>query len=182
MVYVVVALVVLSALTLLNLLLFLGVMRRLREHSELLSKGAGNGGADNEGLLAAGETVADFTATTVDGDAVGLADLRDGAMVAFFSPTCAPCRERLPEFVEAATAVPAADRQAYAVIIGDAAEAAGMAEQLSPAARVVTGPTTVPMVEAFGAESFPALYRMGPDGVVAASGHTLAVYPALATA
>lgn len=182
MVYVVVALVLLAAVSLVNLLLFLGVMRRLREHTELLSKGAGHGGSDSEGLLAAGETVADFTATTMDGGTVGRADLRDGAMVAFFSPTCAPCRERLPEFVELAGALPAADRQAYAVIIGDAADAADMARQLSPAARVVIGPTTVPMVEAFGAESFPALYRMGPDAVVAASGHSMAVYPALAAA
>lgn len=180
MVYVVVALVLLAAMTSLNLLLFLGVMRRLREHSELLSQG--RGGSDSEGLLAAGETVADFTATTVDGDAVGRADLRDGAMVAFFSPTCAPCQERLPEFIELAGAVPAADRQVFAVIIGDADGAADMARRLDPVARVVTGPTSAPVVEAFGAQSFPALYRMGPDGVVAASGHSMAVYPALAPA
>lgn len=180
MVYVIVALVLLAAGTAVNLLLVLGILRRLREHTELLSAGAGR--TDSEGLLAAGETVADFTATTVDGDTVTRDGLPDGAMVAFFSPTCAPCRERLPEFVDTAGAVPATDRQAYAVIIGDAAEAADMARRLSPVARVLTGPTTVPMVEAFGAESFPALYRMGPDGVVAASGHSMAVYPALAAA
>jgi hypothetical protein len=36
------------------------------------------------------------------------------------------------------------------------------------------------MVEAFGADTFPALYRMAPGGVVAASGHGLSVYPVLA--
>jgi len=179
MVYLAVAVVVVAAVTLLNLLFTLGVVRRLREHTELISKGL-NAEGPAEGVLAAGASVPAFAAEAVDGSAVTRDSLVDGAMVAFFSPSCQPCQERLPEFLDRAGAVPSDRRQAYAVVVGEPQDTAEMVARLNPVVRVLTGDAAAPMVEAFGADTFPALYRMAPGGVVAASGHGLSVYPVLA--
>jgi thiol-disulfide isomerase/thioredoxin len=183
MVYIVAALVLLTAITVLNLLFTLGVVRRLREHTELISQaGAGHGESKPEGVLAAGETVAAFSATSVDGRRVDQDSFDEDAMVGFFSPNCAPCKERMPEFVALASALPADRRQVFAVVIGDEDTAADMVTQLRGVATVVTGKAAEPMAEAFGTSAYPALYRMAPDGVVAASGHSMVVYPVLASA
>jgi hypothetical protein len=183
MVYVIAALVLVAAVAAVNLLFTLGLVRRLREHTELLSQGAAaHGAAQEEGVLHAGETVSDFSTTTVDGQHIDRESFSEGAMVAFFSPSCAPCRERVPEFVSHVTAIPQADRQAYAVVIGDEDATAEMVAALRPVARVLTGVKAEPIVAAFGVASYPALYRMDADGVVAASGHGMTVYPAFAAA
>jgi thiol-disulfide isomerase/thioredoxin len=183
MVYIVAALVLVAAVTVLNLLFTLGVIRRLREHTELIALGgAGHSDGALEGVLAAGETVGGFTATSVDGHRVDQDGFAEGAMVGFFSPNCGPCRERLPEFVALAGAVPAEQRQVFAVVIGDEDATTEMVTRLRGVATVVTGTAAEPMAEAFGTTAYPALYRMAAGGVVAASGHSMAVYPVLAAA
>jgi len=179
MVYIIAALILVAAVTLLNLVFTLGVIRRLREHTELISKGLGHNDGPAEGVLAAGERVPAFEATTVDGISLTHRSLADGAMVAFFSPSCQPCQERLPEFLDRAAAVPG---DAFAVVVGDEAETAEMVAKLRPVVRVLTGSAAEPMIEAFDADTFPALYRMAAGGVVGASGHTMTVYPVLAAA
>jgi hypothetical protein len=178
MVYIVAALVLVAAVTVLNLVFTLGVIRRLREHTGLISKGLGHD-SPAEGVLAVGERVPAFEATTVDGISLTHRSLAEGAMVAFFSPSCQPCQERLPEFLERAAAAPA---DAFAVVVGDEAETAEMVAKLRPAVRVLTGSAAEPMIKAFDADTFPALYRMADGGVVAASGHSVTVYPVLAAA
>ena len=76
-------------LVLFNLVLTLGLVRRANAN-------AGPQPMEEEGLEA-GERAPDFTAETLDGEAVTLATYagRDVAFL-FMSPFCGPCREKLP--------------------------------------------------------------------------------------
>jgi thiol-disulfide isomerase/thioredoxin len=181
MVFLVAAVVLVAAMALLNLLLTLGMMRRLREQAELLSTRGSGSGAD-DGVMPAGSTIGEFVTSAVDDTTVTSGDLSKGAAVGFFSPQCQPCRDRVPEFIAFLESVPADGRQAVAVVIGDRADTAEMVAQLRPVARVVTGEAAEPIVKAFDTKGYPALYRMGDDGLIAASGHGMAVFPALAAA
>lgn len=181
MVFLVAAVVLVAALALLNLLLTLGMMRRLREQAELISAlGSGNGA--DQTLMPAGSTIGEFVTSAVDDTAVTSQDLSEDTVVGFFSPQCQPCRDRVPEFISLLESVPAAERKALAVVIGDRSDTSEMVAQLVPVARVITGKEAEPIVKAFDTKSYPALYRMGDDGLIAASGHGMSVFPALAAA
>lgn len=90
-----------GVLCLVGLLLTLGVIRRLREHTATIARipqlqaGLAVSGVST---LADGEAPQGFRVTTSDGGEVtGPAGLR---VVAFFSTTCPMCRERVPAFVD----------------------------------------------------------------------------------
>jgi len=181
MAFLVAAVVLFAALALFNLLLTLGVMRRLREQAELISARGSADGAD-EGVMPAGSTIGEFVTSAEDDTAVTSLDLSEDTMVGFFSPQCQPCRDRVPEFIALLESVPASERKAIAVVIGDRSSTSEMVAQLAPVARVITGEQAEPVVKAFDTVSYPALYRMGNDGLVAASGHGMSVFPVLAAA
>ena len=90
------AVVVVGCLCLLNLLLTFGVIRRLREHTSMLT---GVGGSEPPPIgLAAGKPPGAFSAVATSGEEVsGAAGLE---VVAFFSSWCSICPERVPPFVE----------------------------------------------------------------------------------
>lgn len=165
---------VLGALTLLNLLLTYGVIRRLREHTRLL---AGIGSAAP--MLAPGSTVGDFAATTLDGELVSRDALSGQTLVGFFSPGCPACTERLPDFV-ARAATPAHGRaRTLAVIAGGDESYAAQREQLAAVARVVVEPErSGPVGRAFGVSAYPVFALVDPAGEVLASGYTLDSIPA----
>src|SRR6266508_4237143 len=70
------AVTVVGALGVVNLIFSLGVIRRLREHTEILDRLAAGGGAQGDSvMLPPGETVGDFVATTVDGEQLSREEL-----------------------------------------------------------------------------------------------------------
>ncbi|GAA3727610.1 hypothetical protein GCM10022225_06200 [Plantactinospora mayteni] len=163
-----VAVVVLCiVVTLLNLILTLGVIRRLRNHSEQLLS-ISMAVPRPQPLIAVGKRPSPFRATTVDGAQVNEADLaRDGAMAGFFSTTCSSCAEWLPRFVEAARALPAGPRHVLAVVVAEkAADAADMVEQLRGIAMVVVEERKGPVGEAFEVTGYPAMCRLDEHGAV----------------
>src|SRR5690349_19483902 len=85
-----------GALCLLNLVLTLGVVRRLREHAVLLAK-LQPAAAPNP-MLAVGEQVGSFETVTVDGHPVSRDALDGPTLLGIFSPNCSACAERLPKF------------------------------------------------------------------------------------
>jgi len=179
--YLLAAVVLVGAVGMLNLILMLGVLRRLREHGELLARpGSGGSGADS-GLLAAGETIGEFRTRTVDGGAISHDDLTRDMVVAFFSPHCQPCKDLLPTFVEYAGHAGGRGR-IVAVVSGDRSETADMATALVPVARVLTDDDARPLVGAFSTTGYPAIYVMGENGIVAGSGHSMSVLPSFAAA
>jgi hypothetical protein len=99
-------------------------------------------------------------------------------VVAFFSPGCTPCREKLPEFV--AYVRRSFDRQqvlavvvSYAKETEDTAEAAEMANLLAPVARVVVEDDEHVVAKAFTVKAFPAFCVIDAAGKVLTSGSSL---------
>jgi cytochrome oxidase Cu insertion factor (SCO1/SenC/PrrC family) len=173
MLYLAVAVVLVGVLTLLNLVLVFGVIRRLREHTALLSTRA----EMPELMRPAGEHADEFAATTVDGDPVSRDLLAGRTLVAYLSTNCAPCRKRLPEFVSVAEGFPGGRSQVLAVVSSsgpDDPAAAEYAERLAGVARVVVEPGLGPVSTAFGVSGFPAFAVVEEQGRIAASNVDLA--------
>ncbi|MFI6456364.1 TlpA disulfide reductase family protein [Streptosporangium amethystogenes] len=177
------AVVLVGMLCLLDLLLTFGVIRRLREHTTHLEKLLGDS-RSGDPFPALGERVGEFAATTTDGEPVSRDLLAGETVVAFFSPGCGPCREKVPVFVELARERALDRQQLLAVVVDETKEPVGtagtagtqpggveakeMAEALAPVARVVLEGEEHPVATAFTVHAFPAFCLVDAEGVVRA--------------
>jgi cytochrome oxidase Cu insertion factor (SCO1/SenC/PrrC family) len=173
--YLTAAVMLVGFIGLLNLLLTFGVIRRLREHDTALASRPSMPGPDI--MVPAGTEVSDFETQTVDGTPVSNADFTGHTVVGFFSTTCEPCRDRLPEFVTHAATVPGGRDRVLAVVVSDSVDAdPSVADlfvaQLGPVARVVTEQYDGPIGKAFGVQGYPALAAV-VNGTVVAAGNSL---------
>ncbi|WP_229398342.1 hypothetical protein [Micromonospora okii] len=155
------AVVAVGLLGALNLILTLGVVKRLREHNTLLSSGAGVAGS---GGLEIGEEVGGFSVVDVAGRPVGGRDLMEDTFVAFVSPNCASCAEKLPELVAHAADTPGGRDRVLAVVVGERAEAESFVAELAPVARVVVEQPGGPLSRAFRATNYPTMLWVAADG------------------
>ena len=132
-------------------------------------------------LLTAVAVVAPFTATTTTGDAVSRDSLGDLTLVGFFSSSCTPCRERVPEFVRYAAEFGA---PVLSVVSDDGDGAAEAVAQLERAGRVVVEPAGAPSAlgGAFGVTGYPSLGVLGPEKEVLVSGTAIRDLPAVVRA
>ncbi|MGK5552103.1 TlpA family protein disulfide reductase [Actinomadura kijaniata] len=171
------AVVLVGALCLLDLLLTLGVIRRLREHTAalegLLARGGG-GRPPGDDLPAAGDAVAPFAATATDGTPVTAESLAGRVIVAFLSTECDACRGQLPRFVEQARGQ-GRDR-VLGVVVGDAAAAEDMVAALEPVARVAVEPVGAAISAAFGVSAYPS-YVVVEDGRVTGTAVSVTLLP-----
>ncbi|MFE7571789.1 TlpA disulfide reductase family protein [Streptomyces sp. NPDC057539] len=157
--YLIAAVVFVGLLCTLDLILTLGVIKRLREHTELISN------LNGRASLGIGEEVGAFEAATVDGAPMTRELLTRETLVGFFSPSCAPCREELPKFVNHARAMPDGRNQVMAVVVGDADRAAAMVAELRPVARVVVEEhNDGPLASAFQVIAFPTVLTVADGG------------------
>ncbi|MFH9009632.1 hypothetical protein ACH4E5_41220 [Streptomyces afghaniensis] len=110
------AVVLVGILCAVDLLLTIGVIKKLREYGP-----AGPAGAPGRGMapLRPGEELPAFTAVAVDGAPVSRSWLPGGALLAFLSPNCEPCRAKLPELVAYAAAEPGGRDRTLAVVVGE---------------------------------------------------------------
>lgn len=176
MVYLAVAVAVVAAVAVLNLLLTLGVIRRLREHTTRLAALPPDGlGPPSDLVLAVGERPAEFHAVTVEGDEVSLASLATPALLGFFSPDCPPCQEWIPRFVRAAGELPQGRKQALAVVVGNVTGAGDEVAQLRQVAQVVVEQLDGPVSRAFAVKGWPVLCRLGADGTITANDNDAAL-------
>jgi thiol-disulfide isomerase/thioredoxin len=171
-----VAVAVVGVLCLIDLVLTLGVVRRLRDHSSRLT--AMNAAAldiPSDALRAPGSPVDPFTATDIDGVDRSLGDLAEPSLVAFFAPDCPACEEKLPAFLAYASAFPGGRDRTLAVVSG---QAGGVKYRtaLAEVGAVVMEPQRGPVQEAFGAKAFPT-FLVIVDGVVTTSTHDVADLP-----
>jgi hypothetical protein len=171
----IIAVAVLAALTLLNLALTLGVVRRLREHTELLARANSPGESFFEQMiLATGATIGDFAARTTDGAAIERDDLDARTLVGFFSPHCGGCRDRATAFAETAQRLRGGRRSALAVIAAaDLEEASDFVRRLDATSQIIVEPDGGPVQSAFKVTGFPAFCVVGEDAVAMASGFEL---------
>ncbi|GIH78031.1 TlpA disulfide reductase family protein [Planobispora longispora] len=158
--------VLVGALALLNLLLTFGVIRRLREHTELLA-GRAPASSPEPPSLPVGLRVSAFRGATTGGEPLTHESWSGDTLVAFISPDCSPCQERMPSLIETARLWPGGRQATMAVVIAEPDAAAEYAELLSPVARVAVEPPGGPIAAAFGVAAFPLF------GVVDRSGRVL---------
>ncbi|MEV7006957.1 TlpA disulfide reductase family protein [Streptosporangium sp. NPDC051022] len=178
MTYLVAATVLSLTLTVLNLVVLLGVVARLRG----LTAARPQGGGGHEvplPVLPPGAAPEEFTATGLDGEPVGARDVR---LVGFFTPHCSLCHERMPGFLEYAERGGMRREDVLAVLIGERDEVAGLVAELRPVARVVVEEADGPVYRAFAVRGLPAMYLLDGRGVVRASGTDLTGFPVVAAA
>ncbi|GAA4624119.1 TlpA family protein [Actinoallomurus vinaceus] len=166
MAYLAAAVVLLGILCLLNLLLTIGILRRLRADAAgtghhpgpLFELGPGSAPGEFDAVTTAGEPVSHDTLTGV---------------VGFFSAGCEACHTLLPRFVEQAREL--GRDNVLAVVGGDDQETV---DALTPVARVVTAELDGgPVARAFQNTWTPALYLIGDDHRVVAAGSRMEELP-----
>jgi hypothetical protein len=161
-------LVIVGAVAVLNLLLTFGVIRRLREHTDLLA----NGGGASRGvptMVGVGESIAPFTATAVDGSLVSLDRFVGLTLVGVFAPGCEACEEKLPVFVKQAGGFPGGRQNVLALVVAsDDGEAASYVDALAEVAVVVREDHDGPVSAALGITGFPSFAHV--DGGVVRAG------------
>ena len=158
--YLTAAAVFAGILSALNLILTLGVIRRLREHSELFSAIRSRPGPPAGPTV--GAEIGAFHASTVDGEELTAERVTDETLVAFFSPGCRPCNEKLPQFVSYARTIPGGRDRVLVTVVGDHQEAGPFVTDLSPVARVVVEDVDGPLGRAFGVVSYPMALWVAP--------------------
>jgi thiol-disulfide isomerase/thioredoxin len=166
MAYLAVVVVALGVLCTFDLLLTLGAIRRLREHTGSLSA---RGSESPNAIVAAGQRPKPFAAVDTHGLPVHAEVDGTPLLVAFFSPECAPCRELLPEFVAHAARFPGGRPQVLAVI-SDGPGATEFTRDLVGVARVVVEEPQGPVSTAFQVTGSPAWCLLDSRGVVQDSG------------
>jgi hypothetical protein len=168
------AVAVVGSLCLLDLLLTFGVIRRLREHTALLTTVA-PGEAPAAIGLPAGELPAAFSSVTTDGEPVsGTSGLR---VVAFFSSRCSFCPERVPPFADYLNAHRIGRDSVLAISVGSGDAPAPYLSGLAQAAQICVEPEGGDICGAFKVGAFPAFVLLDADGAVAVSGHDPAALP-----
>ncbi|MFC5830680.1 hypothetical protein [Nonomuraea insulae] len=168
MTYLVVAVIGLTLLCVLNLVFTYGVIRRLREHGDVLAAGV-DCGAGPEPLLAVGEFVGEFSAVTTEGEPIDRDSLPGRTTIAFFSTDCDFCHEQLPVFIDWAAGCSDGSTGLLAVIEGAREDTAGMVADLRPVAKVVTvADPAAGIVTAFRVRAFPSFLHI-ENGVVRGS-------------
>jgi peroxiredoxin len=166
--YLIAAVVVVGALCLVDLLLTLGVIRRLREHTELLSARSGPS-MPEQATITAGDRPAAFTAEDTDGEPVDR-DSPAPRLLGFFSTSCPACTEMLPTFVEHAARFPGGRPQVLAVVAGAPPDIHELTNDLVGVARVVVEEPQGPVATAFEVTGYPTWCLLDEHGVVRDSG------------
>jgi hypothetical protein len=169
-----VAVALVGTLCLLNLVLTLGVIRRLRDHSERLSMSAMP--IEEVALARPGDRVTPFTATTVDGAVVTDADLVEPTLVAFFSPDCPSCGPQLAPFADYARSFPGGPDHTLIVVTSETGGARYHRELDGLGRRVAEAELTGTVQRAFSTRGYPA-FAVVVDGEVMQSGHGVADLP-----
>jgi hypothetical protein len=167
------AVIAVGGLCLLDLLLTFGVIRRLREHTDILSNGPG--AASSVTSLEPGQSPAAFTAVTTSGELVtGATGLR---VAAFFSSSCSACPERVAPFLAYLSRHHMSRDSVLAVVSQDDSAPAPYLGQLAEAAQACAEPENGEIAQAFGVTGFPAFCLLDADGAVLASGYDPAALP-----
>src|SRR5215469_17182207 len=143
----------------LDLLLTFGVVRRLREHTALLS---GRGGPLPVLGLETGKQPGAFSAITTSGEVV--TDAAQLRMVGFFSTSCSACRERVPSFVEYLSDHCLGRDSVLAVIQGGHDEPAPYLDQIAEVAFVCVEPADGEVARAFEVNGYPLFFLLDADG------------------
>jgi hypothetical protein len=172
------AVVLIGVLCVVNLLLMLGVVRRLREHTAMIV--AGHGAHTSAVGVPQGAVPMPFTVRTTTGnDLAGPAGLR---LVGFFSASCSACPGRVPGFTGYVRRAGLARDAVLAVTVEGPAGSAAYLGQLAEVASVCQVSPDGEPIAAFQVAAFPAFFVLDGDGAVVAQGYEPDELPFLAVA
>ncbi|GAA1768975.1 MULTISPECIES: TlpA family protein disulfide reductase [Streptomonospora] len=165
--------VLIGAVALVNLLLTLAVVRRLRLMSEQpTTRSAAPPELDE---LPAGRPVPPFRGRTLTGEPIAADDLLGHETVfAFFDTGCSVCKTTIPKLVGHADANGLKPGQVVVVIGDGGGEPDEYARELDGAATVIVEPRLGPVAQEFGIQGVPAFVRADAEGVVMRSGTSVA--------
>jgi hypothetical protein len=178
MAYLTAAVVVAIVLCCLDLVLTMGLIRRLRDHSRLLadvsshSGGRGSVVPRQDIMLHPGQTPEAFQVTTTAGETLASGGIVDGTVIAFLSAGCSACEEQLAELVEHA-----GRGEVVAVVTGSGPKADSYVETLSPLATVVHEPDPAVVSHAYKVFGFPTYAVLAEGGMVVAASYRLSELP-----
>ena len=169
-----VAVTVLAVLCLLDLVLTLGVVRRLRDHNLRLAALAGTE-PDGFRLPPPGEVISPFSAVAVTGETVTGDDLAEPTLVAFFTPDCPACEEKLLGFLAYARDFAGGRARVLGVVAGESG-GAHYRTALSEVAVVVSERERGELQKAFDVTAFPS-FLIVVGGTVAQATHVVGDLP-----
>lgn len=168
------AVAIVGFLCALDLLLTFGVIRRLREHTAMLSEPRREAGVPQG--LSPGERPAEFAAIATDGTRVtGPAGLR---VVALLAAWCSACPETVPPFLDYLSGNLIARESVLAVVVDGEGEPPPYLARLAAVAQVSFEPSDGALSTAFKVDGFPTFVLLDADGAVRASGWDPAELPA----
>lgn len=161
-----VAVALVGALGILNLLLSIGVVRRLRRHTELLANRAPVDDDVPASAVSVGTRVGALRARSTLGAELVFEEGPEPLLVAVLSPDCSPCRERLPLLLEHVERDPRA--RVLAVVLEEGGLEAEMVERLEPAVPVAVEPWGGDLPRLLEVEGTPSFVTV-TNGVVTAT-------------
>jgi cytochrome oxidase Cu insertion factor (SCO1/SenC/PrrC family) len=158
--FVIAGLVLVGAIAVLNLLLTMAVIRRLRKNEAAMPPMMESGPAK-------GSATPEFSIESITGETVTQESLAGSpAVVAFFSTTCSACKPALPKLVEHIEGNGLKPGQVVAVINGEGDDHADFAEILEGKATVVKESEMGTVSAAFSISAFPTFVHIGSNGKV----------------
>ncbi|MEU4834743.1 hypothetical protein [Streptosporangium sp. NPDC023615] len=161
--FLIAAVVFVGLLCLVDLVLTMAVIRRLRDHTQQLA--ALRSGDPAQSLLREGTPLPAFTAESVDGETID-SQAAPPEVLALLSTECVVCLDEMPNLVRFLGDRGVGRSAAIVAIVGDDTPKAGeLVEGLRPVARVIRQPWDGPIEKAFQAKLFPNFYLVS-GGVV----------------
>ncbi len=169
--YVVAAVVLVGAVSLLNLVLTTAIIRRMRVYEEEQSRLSGSPDPIPYHLLGGllpGASLPSFAGTAADGREVTDGDLRGRrAVVAFLSTDCPGCLQQAPQLAAVETEILGADGVSVAVVVEGNQPADALTAALGPTVLVYEpGDNSGPLTQAFEVKRFPTFFILDAAGTV----------------
>jgi len=153
--FLIAAVVLVGAIAILNLLLTMAVIRRLRKNEANMPPPMMESGPE------AGSEVPQFSATTVTGEELSEAAFNsETGLVAFFSTTCSACKPAVATLIEHIEKTNLKPGQVMAVISGEGEERAEFTEALAGKASVVAESQMGPLTASFSISAFPSFVHL----------------------
>jgi hypothetical protein len=171
------ALTIVAVVLSLNLLLLLGVLRRVREHDDEIARMRAPMPVVTG--LPPGARLPRFEATTVSGEEVTRAAVTPG-LVAFLSSSCHGCREQLPGFLRYAAGHADASQVLAVVVVDARAPGDDLVSALGGDCRIVVEGESGPLSTAFSIGGYPSFFTIDASGRVVGSAPSVRDLPTVA--
>ncbi len=171
--YLAAAVVVVGVLCVLNLLLTVAVIRKLRAPSAARASTAAADALPQPGTIIGGLDATDVTGRLVDDTW-----LRGTKLVIVMSATCSACVTQLAGAEAYAGAFPGGRDAVLIAVTGQGGHSAEIISALSGLGRLITGPSAASVAATFNVSGFPGFVLLA-DARVRSAGHSVSALSAL---